>query len=41
MEKYFLVEWEQNMVFRDSLEFLPAFLKNLAASLAKVGRWYF
>ena len=41
MEKYLQVEWGKNMVFRDSLEFLPAFLKQLAASLAKVGRGYF
>ena len=41
MEKYLQVEWGQNMVFRDSLQFLPASLENLAASLAKVGRWYF
>ena len=41
MEKYLQVEWGQNMVFRDSLKFLPASLKNLAASLAKVGCWYF
>ena len=29
------------MVFRDSLQFLPAFLEQLEASLAKVGRGYF
>ena len=29
------------MVFRDSLQFLPASLEQLAASLAKVGRAYF
>ena len=29
------------MVFRDSLQFLPATLDQLAASLAKVGRLYF
>ena len=29
------------MVFRDSLQFLPASLEQLAASLAKVGREYF
>ena len=37
METYLQVEWEKNMVFRDSLQFLPAFLKQLEASLAKVG----
>ena len=41
MKKYLQVEWGQNMVFRDTLQFLPASLKNLAASLAKVGRGYF
>ena len=29
------------MVFRDSLQFLPASLEQLVASLAKVGRKYF
>ena len=29
------------MDFRDSLQFLPAFLEQLLASLAKVGRGYF
>ena len=37
MEKYLQVEWGKNMVFRDSLKFLPASLEQLAASLAKVG----
>ena len=41
MEKYLKVEWEKNMVFRNSLQFLPASLEQLAASLAKVGRGYF
>ena len=41
MEKYLQVEWGKNLVFRDSLNFLPAFLEQLAASLAKVGRDYF
>ena len=41
MEKYLQVEWGLNIVFRDSLQFLPASLKQLAASLAKVGRGYF
>ena len=40
MEKYLQVEWKKNMVFRDSLQFFPATLKQLAASLAKVGRGY-
>ena len=38
MERYLQVEWGQNMVFRDSLQFLSALLEQLAASLAKVGR---
>ena len=29
------------MVFCDSLQFLPVSLEQLAASLAKVGCWYF
>ena len=29
------------MVLRDTLQFLPACLENLAILLAKVGRWYF
>ena len=41
MEQYFQVELGKNMVFRDSLQFLPASLKQLAASLAKVDRKYF
>ena len=41
MEKYLQVEWGPNMVFRDSLQFLPAFLEQLAASLSKVIRGYF
>ena len=41
MEKYLQVEWVKNMVFRNSLQFLPAFLEQLAASLSKVGRGYF
>ena len=41
MEKYLQVEWGKNMVFRDSLQFLPASLEQLAVSLAKVGRGYF
>ena len=41
MEKYLQVEWKKHMVFRDSLQFLPASLEQLAASLAKVGRKYF
>ena len=41
MEKYLQVECGKNMVFRDSLQFLPAFLDQLAVSLATVGRGYF
>ena len=41
MEKYIQVEWGKNMVVRDSLQFLPASMEQLAASLAKVGRGYF
>ena len=41
MEKYLLVEWGKIMIFCDSLQFLTASLEQLAASLAKVGRWYF
>ena len=41
MEKYLQVEWGTNIVFHDSLQFLPALLEQLAASLAKVGRKYF
>ena len=41
MEKYLQIEWGPNMVFCDSLQFLPASLQQLAASLAKVGRRYF
>ena len=37
MEKYLQVEWGKNMVFRNSLQFLPASLEQLAASHAKVG----
>ena len=40
MGKYLQVEWGKNMVFRDSLQFLPASLEQFAASLAKVGRGY-
>ena len=28
------------MIFRDSLQFLPTSLEQLAATLANVGRWY-
>ena len=38
MEKYLHKEWGQNMVFRDSLQFLPASLEQLTASFAKTGR---
>ena len=41
MEKYLQVEWGRNMVFRDSHQFLPASLEQLAALLGKVGRGYF
>ena len=41
MEKYLQVKSGKNMVFRDSLQFLPASLEQLAASLAKVGPGYF
>ena len=41
MEKYYQVEWGKNMVFRDSLQFLPASLKQLTASLVKTGRGNF
>ena len=41
MEKYLQVEWGKNMVFRDSLQFLPASLEQLTASLAKTGRGNF
>ena len=42
MEKYLQLEWGLTMVFRDSLQFLPASLEQLAASLAIVlGRGYF
>ena len=41
MEKYFLVLWGENLVFGDSVQFLTASLKQLATSLAKVGRGYF
>ena len=38
IEKYLQVELGKNMVFRDSLQFLPASLEQLTASLAKTGR---
>ena len=41
IEKYYQVELQQNMVFLDSIQFLSATLKQLAASLAKVGRKHF
>ena len=41
MEKYLQVEWGKNMVFRDSLQFLPSSLEQLTASLAKTGRGNF
>ena len=36
--KYLQVEWGKNMVFSDSLQFLPASLEQLTALLAKTGR---
>ena len=41
MEKYLQVEWGKNMVFLDSLQFLPPSLEQLTASLAKTGRGNF
>ena len=41
LEKYLQMEWGNKMVFRDSLQFLDAFLKQLTASLAKTGRGNF
>ena len=41
MEKYLQVQWGDNMVFRDSLQFLPASLEQLVASLFKTGREHF
>ena len=41
MKKYFQVEWLLTKIFRDSLQFLPGSVEQLAASLAKVGREYF
>ena len=38
MEKYLQVQWGDNMVFRDSLQFLYASLEQLVASLIKTGR---
>ena len=38
MEKYLQVEWGKNLVFRDSLQFLPASLEQLTALLAKTSR---
>ena len=37
MEKYLQVQWEDYMVFRDSLKFIFASLDQLIASLAKTG----
>ena len=37
MEKYLQVEWGVNIVFRDSLQFLPASLEQLVNSLSKTG----
>ena len=41
MEKYLQVKWEKNLVFRDSLQFLPASLEKLTALLAITGRTNF
>ena len=41
IEKYLQVEWGKNMVVRDSLQFLPASLVNLTASLPKTGQGNF
>ena len=38
MVKYLQVEWGKNLVFRDSLQFLPASLEQPTASLGKTGR---
>ena len=38
IKKFFRVEWCKNMVFRDLVQFLPSFLKQLAASHAEVSR---
>ena len=35
------MKWGKNLVFRDSLQFLPALLEQLTASLAKTGRGNF
>ena len=41
MEKYLQVEWEKNIVFCNSLQFLPASLELLTALLGKTGRGNF
>ena len=41
MVQYLQLEWEKNILFRDSLQFLPASLEQIPASLAKVSRGYF
>ena len=42
IKKYLQVEWRKNMVVRDSLQFLTAFLEQLTASFAKTsgGNFY-
>ena len=40
-EKYLQMEWGKNIVFRDSVQFLPASMEQLTASLAKTGRGNF
>ena len=41
MEKYLQMQWGQNIVFRDSLQFLTSSLDSLIKSLAKTGRQNF
>ena len=38
MEKYLQIQWGDNIVFRDSLQFLFSSLDALSGSLAKSGR---
>ena len=41
MEKYLQVQWGANIVFHDSLQFLPSSLDSFVKSLAKTGRQNF
>ena len=41
MEKYLQVKWGKNIIFCESLQFLPASLEQLTASLGKTGRGNF